>query len=330
MPSPRRIARRGSPLLVMTMLLPWLGVPSPALGGAGEPAVAALPELPAASQQAATDVQALLDRVNFSPGVVDGSGGENTRKALAAFQEAHDLPVTGEIDALTWQNLLAASGGHPWTLATISEEDARGPFVSLPADLADQARLPALGYTSLVELLAERFHTSAKLLRERNPSARFVAGETLVVPNVRRVPTGQATAEEVRVVVSKSRLTLAVDNGDDLLFFAPVSAGSEHDPLPLGTFRVQGVERNPIAFCEPQLFWSANPKAGRVRLAPGPNNPLGAVWIDLSKDRYGIHGTPNPEKIGTPFARGGVRLTNWDALTVASLVKPGTTVVFEP
>jgi lipoprotein-anchoring transpeptidase ErfK/SrfK len=295
--------------------------------------VAQPPEAPAGTPTAlnAADLQILLDRAGFSCGVIDGQPGSNTRKALAAFQEAYDLEVTGSPDALTLQNLQAASGGEPWMDYVLTAEDLAGPFVpSLPGDLEEQAKLPALGYTSLLEMLSERFHSTPALLKASNPQAKFAAaGETIRVPNVvRPAPVAPAEAKDVRIVVSKEASTLTVERGTDVLFFAPVSAGSEHDPLPLGEWKVKGVARNPDFRYNPALFWDADPTHSKATIKPGPNNPVGVVWIDITKDHYGIHGTPSPEKVGKTESHGCVRLTNWDAMTVAGLVKPGTPILF--
>jgi lipoprotein-anchoring transpeptidase ErfK/SrfK len=284
-----------------------------------------------ASPSPAADVQILLDRVGFSPGVIDGQASETMRKALAAFQEAHDLPATGETDSLTMDNLRAAAGSQVFVRYAITARDAAGPFVPIPKELERQARLPALGYSSLLELLAERFHSTPELLRELNPQARFTAGETLRVPAVRSVSAAtRPSSHDVRVVVSQSKSSLTVDNGDDLLFYAPVSAGSERDPLPVGRFEVKAIVRNPVFRDNPHHFWDPDPRHARLTLPAGPNNPVGLAWIDLTKEHYGLQGTPEPQQIGQPFQRGCVRMTNWDVLTVASLVRPGTPVIFEP
>jgi lipoprotein-anchoring transpeptidase ErfK/SrfK len=302
----------------------------PAQPPAAAPPGAAAPAAPAPAKPGDADVQVALDRSAFSPGQIDGKGGSNTRKALAAFQEAQDLPVTGRLDAKTWQNLWAASAGPTWAAYTITPEDAAGPFVpSIPEDMSEKAKLERLGYTSILEMLGERFHSSPDFLRKLNPGAHFAAGEKIKVPNV-RLQAPAAEAGEVRVVVSKGAGTLTVDRGGDVLFFAPVTSGSEHDPLPIGDWKVQGISRNPSFHYNPDLFWDADASDTKAKIPPGPNNPVGVVWIDLDKPHYGLHGTPEPRTIGKTSSHGCVRLTNWDALTVASLVKVGTPVQFRP
>ena len=284
------------------------------------------------SAQSGGDIQVLLNRAGFSPGVIDGKPGSNTWKALQAFQAAHDLPATGKMDDVTWENLIAAGGNQMVVPYTITRGDVDGPFVpKMPEDMLEKAKLEVLAYTSLLEMLAERFHTTPELLRTLNPGARFAEGETIRVPNARHVSTEpQEGLDDVRVVVSKSQGTLTVERGDDVLFFAPVTSGSERDPLPIGDWKVTSVSRNPVFNYNPDLFWDADPAHSKAKVAPGPNNPVGLVWIDLSKEHYGLHGTPEPSTVGKTSSHGCVRLTNWDALTVAGLVKKGTPVLFRP
>jgi lipoprotein-anchoring transpeptidase ErfK/SrfK len=274
--------------------------------------------------ESALELQVLLDRAHFSPGEIDGVAGTNTRKGSAAFAAARGQPADADL-----RQALGA-GAVPVTVPyTITAADVAGPFAeSIPADMVDKAKLSHLSYTSPLEALGERFHASPALLRALNPGASFAQNEQIVVPNIATEPPPAPAAAEV--VVSKSDASLKVLNGREVIFYAPVTSGSEKDPLPIGVWKVNAVSRNPSFNYNPALFWDANPAHAKAKIPPGPNNPVGVVWIDLSKEHYGIHGTPEPSKIGHSASHGCVRLTNWDALTVASLVKPGTTVRFEP
>ncbi len=292
--------------------------------------------------------QVALDRLGFSSGVIDGREGASYELALRGFQEARGLPVSGRLDPVTQQAL----GNEPGTRrVVIPAAFARGPFVpDLPKDMAGQAKFDHLGYRRLSEALAERFHTTPEVLLALNGSGTVLgAGREIRVPDIADTPLAQLADDKTgwaktlqslgvqseqpkadHIVVDKSDGALrAYDAAGKLIAQFPVTTGSGHDPLPLGTWKIVGEARNPDYHFNPDLFWDAKKNAKDKLLPPGPNGPVGVVWLDLSKAHYGIHGTPEPQNIGKTVSHGCVRLTNWDAARLAQMVSAGTKVVFQ-
>ena len=268
--------------------------------------------------------QILLARTHFSCGEIDARFGGNLQKAVRAFQEERKLPVTGTVDAATWQ-ALQTDLAPPLVSYTVTPDDLKTPFVPIPSKLMAQAKLSYLGYASALEEMAEKFHSSPDVLRAINPGANFgEAGRQFIAPNVLVMPPPQAA----RIVVSKAESSVrAYDASGALLAFYAATIGSEHDPLPLGEWKINGVARDPKFHYNAKLFWDAKDATDKATIPPGPNNPVGLVWIDLSKEHYGIHGTPEPSKIGHAESHGCIRLTNWDALELATMVRPGTPAI---
>jgi lipoprotein-anchoring transpeptidase ErfK/SrfK len=262
--------------------------------------------------------QILLDRAHFSPGEIDGRPGPNFERAIRGWQRAAQIPTDGDLNEAVWQGLNAdaAPAVVPYR---ISEQDVAGPFAEIPEDLVEQAKLPRLAYASPEEALAEMFHSSPALLKKMNPGAAFKAGEEILVPNV----LTQAAGKAARIVVTKAGTLTAYDAAGKVLAHYPCSSGSEHDPLPVGEWKITGIYKDPVFHYNPELFWDADPSHSKAKIQPGPNNPVGVVWIDLSKEHYGIHGTPTPGRVGHTQSHGCIRLTNWDARELAGLVAKG-------
>jgi lipoprotein-anchoring transpeptidase ErfK/SrfK len=267
--------------------------------------------------------QILLSRAHFSVGEIDGRMGTNALHAVAGFRAARGLPAGESVDADVWK---ALNSDTAMALAanTISPDDVAGPFVTIPASMMLKAKLKHLGYSSALEGIAEEYHIAPTLLQQLNPSTNFtVAGQKFYAPNAMPAMNEKAA----RVTVSKSDSTVKVLNADGKVIAQyPCTSGSEHDPLPIGEWQVNSVLKNPKFNYNPDLFWDAKPSDSKATIAAGPNNPVGVVWIDLSKEHYGIHGTPSPGLIGHTESHGCIRLTNWDAMELAGMVDKGTPV----
>ena len=328
-------------------------------------------------------LQVVLDQRGFGPGVIDGKEGLSTANALKGFQEANDLEVTGELDDATRQALDRWKDVPATRVVRIPESWAEIDYQQVPDEPEDQAMMEQLGYESLDEKLAERFHTTVEVLQALNPGGQpagsqpqpaasgsganatpsptpsasetaepqvFRAGQLVRVPNVgfgnspaaggdddrgwsrtlASLGVGSDQPKVAEVVVDKSEGWLkGYDEGGKLVAMFTVTSGSSHDPLPLGEWKILTVSKTPPFHYNPDLFWDAEADDEKATLPPGPNGPVGVVWIDLSKEHYGIHGTPEPQTIGRTQSHGCVRLTNWDAARLAGMVSTATKVVFQ-
>ncbi|GAA4222354.1 L,D-transpeptidase [Sphingomonas endophytica] len=296
-------------------------------------------------------MQVVLDKLGFGPGVIDGRGGQSLTNALKGFQESRGLRVTGKPDAATLDALRRFGNVQPTMQVTLDAAAMRGPYVpQMPDDYAEKAKLPAMAYSRPLEKLAERFHTTPKVLAELNPGVTTIGvGSKITVPN--SFPTSRAypadatpqwratlaslnveaaVPKAAKIVVDKSDGILRVlDGNGHLVAQYTATIGSSRDPLPLGNWKVLHVSPNPDWKMNPKILKGVPDSKQAQIIPPGPNNPVGVVWIDLSKEHYGIHGTSEPEQIGRAQSNGCVRLTNWDAARVALMVKGGTPVLFQ-
>lgn len=269
----------------------------------------------------------MLNNAHASPGAIDGTSGKNTLKAIASFQQMNGIKPTGTLTQETWDTLLAKQGSKPaFVEYTITEEDLKGPYAeSIPSDYALQAKMKGLYYTRVTEMLGEKFHMDEDFLKKLNPKATFKkAGEKLIVANIRNeVP------EDIHLIVAhKGAKQLYLFNSrNQMIASFPATIGSSSTPSPTGTYKVTGVAKNPWYSYSPSNFVQGNNKKP-LSLPPGPNGPVGNIWIGLSKKSFGIHGTPNPSAISKTASHGCIRLTNWDANDLGRKVKSGVTVRF--
>lgn len=276
--------------------------------------------------------QILLDRVNFSPGIIDGAWGKNTEKAVYWFQTREGLQRSGRIDRATFDRLSELAGSQPLVVEhSLTAEDVAGPFVEIPEDIYEKAELECMCYESLGEKLAELFHTSQDMLNQLNPDmdlGSLSAGDRISVPNV--IDSGTArTGEIARLVISADGFFVhALDASDRIVYHFPSVLGSSYDPSPTGQHSVASITKEPWWHYQPAILESVPDDEPDARIPPGPNNAVGMVWMALSIEHYGIHGTSAPETIGYTTSAGCVRLTNWDALFLADRITAGTPVEF--
>lgn len=271
-------------------------------------------------------IQTLLDRGHFSPGVIDGYDGENVRKAVAAYQRANDLPEDGLADQALLTRLESADSAPALVPYVLTQADVTGPFTDVPADLEAQSHLEQLGYESAAEAIAEKFHMDVDLLRALNPNVTFTEADVeIVVANA----GGELSGHVARIEIDKSALTLrAYDAAGAMLAFYPVTIGDGNSPS--GDLEVTAIAFDPTYNYDADELPAFNDNSGRqFVIQPGPNNPVGLVWIALNRDGYGIHGTPNPSLISKSSSHGCVRLTNWDAVELGRAVQQGVPVHFQ-
>jgi lipoprotein-anchoring transpeptidase ErfK/SrfK len=296
--------------------------------------------------------QVLLERAFFSPGEIDGAKGTNMARAVKAYQAAHDLKPSGTLDSATW-DALNQDSAPVLVEYTLSADDVAGPFDKTPAKTADMAKKDALPYESALEKVAEKLHMAPALLKKLNPDVDFAgagdAGKAADAKATSKTPTEASAATSTalagskitvinvaaaekfptpaKIVVDKSDSTLLlVDASDKTLGVFPVTTGSAQFPLPIGEWKVTTVQEDPVWHFDPKLIAGSKKTDKEADVPAGPNNPVGAVWIGLTKEHYGIHGTPHPERIGKTESNGCIRMTNWSVEALSKVASKGMQV----
>ena len=276
-------------------------------------------------------LQVLLDRVGISPGVIDGYAGRNLSKAVQLAEVILGMQPDGLIDPDLWQALSTSAQADSPVLVgyAITPEDVAGPFYpDLPSDYAELAKLPSSGYRTPLEMFGERFHMNVRLLEALNPGADFGQPGTQIV--VAAVGAPKKATPVASVIADKERAQLiGLDAAGHIVVAYPATIGSVATPSPSGVHTVNAIAVNAAYYYRPDVNFVQGENHEPLTIPPGPNNPIGTTWIDLSEPTYGIHGTPEPSKIDKTNSHGCVRLTNWDAEELAGLVTKGVPVTFQ-
>ena len=275
--------------------------------------------------------QLLLDQDQFSPGIIDGKWGKNTEKAIYWFQKKAGLPANGQVDQKTYQKLVEVSGSQDKlvTEQQLSDKDVSGPFVKIPADIYEKAKMDCMCYESLTEKLSEMYHITPDLLQQLNPKVKLddlKAGDKIVAPTLPTIAENPNKDVDKIVVSDGGHYVHALDAQGNVLAHYPSTLGSDYNPSPTGNYKITSVTEKPTWHYQPELLDGGGGKDAMI--PPGPNNAVGMVWMALSKPHYGIHGTSAPETIGYATSHGCIRLTNWDVLALSRRVKAGTPVEF--
>ncbi|PHY17184.1 L,D-transpeptidase [Caulobacter sp. BP25] len=283
---------------------------------------------PQARRNALIRVQTLLDRAHFSPGVIDGRDGGNLTLAIRAFQKAHDMTVDGEVGQPLLDALITADSGPVLVDYTITQSDVAGPFMPpIPkGDYEAMAREPAMNYHDVVEMLAERFHMDEALLRALNLGVDFNQVGAAIAVTASGPDTLAAKVDRIEIDKTLGQVRAFDQSGAQLAVY-PATVGSTERPAPSGEWAVRTLAPRPTYTYDPSRLTFGKPKS-KLTIQAGPNNPVGSTWIDLTKDTYGIHGTPDPKLVNKRASHGCVRLTNWDAVELGSAVNKGAKVVF--
>jgi lipoprotein-anchoring transpeptidase ErfK/SrfK len=276
-------------------------------------------------------IQTRLDRDHCSPGGIDGRWGPKSRNALSAWQTKNGRPVTGQID----DDVIAALGATNGVLTTYTVTAAdHASLTPHPTSWLERSRMERLGHSSIEERVAEKFHLYRTVLRRLNPEADWPdppPGTVVIVPDVK----SRALPPLSRIVIRLGQKTLRADDANGrLVAHFPCSIAADKRKRPEGeTLRVVLWAENPDYTYDPALF-AADPESAalgkRLRIPPGPNNPVGVAWIGLDRPGYGIHGTPSPEDISLTESHGCFRLTNWDARKLVHAVRKNLPVVVLP